>query len=256
VPESSQLPSEGVRAAISFGLLLHFFALFVAVCSNVTPSALESRLRTVPGVRPYLQLLALDVPYQFQLTYAEEADFDHFLAATLELPDGQTHSVRIPEAHTWPGLRYRRLERLAGKVARSAEDWDLGNLLPQSVAESLLTQWSARSGQLRCPRPDIARLQREGAFVAPDLEAASDPREIYYRGGYDARIVRVGGLVQLFKAEPLAESAPTAVTSAPSSERPAQPPLGDEANRSADVENDENQAPQRPPRAKAAGDVP
>ena len=219
MPESNQtratadgpapgLPSQSTRTLISFLLFLHFFALAVGVASQSFRSSLTMNLRSVPLVRTYLQLLDMDLSYQFHWTFLLPDDFDHFIEAELTLPDGQVRPLVLPQVGTWPGQRFRRYERLARAIAGGDADDELSGLAAQSVAARLVAETSASGGTIRCPSADVDMMIAEGPFVRPRSTDSQEFRRLYYRDAFQAALVVSNGGVELMKSAPAAETAP------------------------------------------------
>jgi hypothetical protein len=201
-------PSEGRRSLISFLLFLHMFALTVAVASNELPSRLERNLRNTPLLVPYLKLLAMDLSYAFNLTYgymdAERGtvqDTTHWFEADVKLPDGSQLVERYPAAGMWFG-RFRHFDNLARRAASSMDNTTEESVLPHAIARHLVEARGATSGTIRLMRSDLPT----EPFVLPNLT----PHAIY-----EARILRAGERVELFKIESAADTVPAAKPDTP-----------------------------------------
>lgn len=198
-PETTPQLSQGVRTFITFLLFLHFFALGVTVLRNTgAASGLQRGLLGRTGVSYYVNLLAMNLGYNFHLTYNMESDFDHVCDVVLDTPQGfrggdeqiARQSLKtlklIPES-TWPGARRRRLQSLGLQVYLNSESDDVGGLIPQAITKSLLAQYNIQEGkhQFRC------------LVVAPRgwgvEERENDPRDArYYREVYRADVISTG----------------------------------------------------------------
>ncbi len=204
------LPTAQVRTLASFVLFVHLFMVACGIASRAATSNAAANLRRVPGLGPYLQFLYMNLSYQYQLTYAEAPDFDHWLDLELRTPNGDVQRVTLPEPGMQPGQRRRHFQHLAREVSRLAEDPDLAGLLPRSIAARICLETGATSGTIRCREPDIAKLDRELSNSPPRAKSVEEFRAEYYRDGYEARIVMAGGQVQVVRVEAAGESAPAA----------------------------------------------
>lgn len=206
--DESRMPPEWLRASVSFLIFVHLFALVVAVISNWNPSTLAVRLRNnVPVVKPYLQFLAMDQSYLplYGLTFAMAEDTDMAVEVELNLPDGSQQSLTLPSNDLWPRERWRHDARLAetagdltGEAFRNIE-----SILPQAIAAHYVAKYGAKGGTIRCTRHLLQDIQTAGS---------GDPYDkALYTRVYEARILLVGGSVQLMKKDAAAEVAPAAV---------------------------------------------
>jgi hypothetical protein len=148
-------PSPTVRTTVTLLLIVHLFAVGIGVLSAARPlSALRNKLADVPLVRPYLQLLHMDVAYNFHLTDGTEIDVDHFAVvapqeASADGPDADG-AVRLPQRGLAPGIRRERLQQLAFFAAPGQlGDPEVKTLLPKSVAVGLLRSAAAPHGTYR-----------------------------------------------------------------------------------------------------------
>jgi hypothetical protein len=200
--------SETARTLVSFLVFLHFFALAVGFASNTwSPSPLLVRLRDVPPVRPYLQLLGWDVPWLglYSLTHAAEDDTDHTLAAELRMADGSSRQVVLPEPDVRLPERKRRFTRLAATVGELAGNSTVESILPQAIAAHFVGQYGAAGGTIRCRRHFLQ--PTEAVLRSGRDEIAPYSRE---QTLYEARILVSDGLVELLKIESAADVAPPA----------------------------------------------
>lgn len=216
-----ELPAEWLRTAVSFVLFLHLFALTVAVLSNWDPSSLALRLRNVPFLEPYLEALALDRSYlpQYALTFGEPEDTDDEIQLELQLADGSLEQMKIPQPTLWPHA-YRRQLRLAETVTDlvSENTKAVESFLPRAIAAHFVS--AAQRGTRGEPGQEVTggtiRIRRHlvQTMTAPSssIAAERDPfDESRYQTIYEARILLVGGEVQLLKSDTAANVAPAAV---------------------------------------------
>jgi hypothetical protein len=208
---AANMPSPGIRTAVSFLLFLHFFALAVGVASSWSPSALTSALRNVPTVGPYLELLWLDVSYfpLHRLTQGRPDDTDDLIDVEIVGSDGSSQTSTIPSAEIWPHQRNTRYARLAHHVAGFSEVQSLESLLPQDIAVHFAAKSAARisEGSLRCRRHQMLTID----------EATSSDREIrdpfadrLYEELYSASIRPFRNEIRVRKRETAGENAPAA----------------------------------------------
>lgn len=205
------LPAQGTRTVVSFLLFLHLFALFVALVSTESASLLTGRLQAVPGVRPYLQLLFMNLSYRYFLTSAGRMDVDFHLEADMALPDGSRKVVVFPEPGTRPMLRYRRLERLVYQVAfRSRSPALEGSEAPlvQAIAGQLFSRHGAAQGRQES-RAHRLRVRGHLLLSMNDALAGSDPfGENYYWTAYEAAAWYLpDGQVDLLRATETSDAA-------------------------------------------------
>ena len=75
--DSPPLPPNGIRTTVTFLIFVHFFFLLISIKSKMTSSGLEQDLRDrAPGLTPYVQLLGMDLPYTFHLTYYDPSQYN------------------------------------------------------------------------------------------------------------------------------------------------------------------------------------
>jgi hypothetical protein len=201
-------PSEGVRSLVSFLIFVHLFALVVGIVSNEVPSQLEIALARLPLLRPYRQLLAMDLPYSFYFTRGNdpggELDIDYMFTATVKRPDGSTESVEFPSADMWPHQRFHRYQTLARQIAvfagEDAPQPEKLDHLVQAIAGGLLHGYGGHSVELRC----------RGQLTPPamDLYQPDQDTRDNYRPAYEARAFLADGQVELLKKEPARDTAP------------------------------------------------
>jgi hypothetical protein len=205
--DQSQLPTPGVRTLITFLLFVHLFMLFAAIVSNEAPSELEQRLRNVPGLRPYVQLLAMDLPYTYHLTYGPtdgppgetfDADARHWIEVELNLPGGKQQKVELPAAGSAAGQMQRRYTNLARRACGLAESTTYASMIPFAVSSALVHQTGATGGTVRL-------WQQKLPARPPYRTVAEQPRALF-----EAAILVSGGKIQLFKKESATDSAPAA----------------------------------------------
>lgn len=214
------MPADWVRTVVSFVLFLHFFALAVAVLSNWDPSSLALGLRKVPLLASYVEGLALDRSYlpQYALTFGEPEDTDDEIQVELQLADGSLEHETIPQANLWPHA-YRRQLRLAETVTDlvSENTKSVESFLPRAIAAHFVAE--ANQGTKGRPGQEVTggtiRIRRHlvQTMTAPSssIAAERDPfDESRYQTIYEARILLVGGDVQLLKSDTAANVAPAA----------------------------------------------
>lgn len=149
-PTPDGMPSSGVRGVITYLIFLHFFFLLIGIKSRTDSSGLEQDLRNkVPGLRPYLQLLGMDLSYMFHFTYYDPSpvatypltDTDFFVEADIPQPDGSTKLVVLPNRDDLHGQRFRRLERLMHVTGMEGENQnDAAGVLAEGIARRLIVE--------------------------------------------------------------------------------------------------------------------
>lgn len=187
-------PSSGIRALVSYLIFLHFFFLLVGIKSNTSSSGLEQDLRNkVPGLKPYLQLLQMDLSYMFHLTYYDGEnvdDTDHFVEADLKMPDGTTKQLVFGPTGLPLGVRYRRYERMAFRASRFAESQNdnIASLLPQALARRIMLETGSRELTLRLRRRLLQNLLLDPNTPEGRAAHARTPDDpFYYQTVYEAR---------------------------------------------------------------------
>lgn len=221
-------PPGGVRALISYLIFLHFFVLLVGIKSSASSSGLEQDLRNkVPGLKPYLQFLGMDLSYMFHLTYYDGEnveDTDHFVEADIKLPDGSTKLIVFGPSGFTPGVRSRRYERLAFRAARFGESQNenIASLLPQVLARRIMLETGSREITLRFRRRLLQNLMLDPA--TPEGQAAhsrtpDDP--FYFQTAYEARaLMNDQGEVIVAQIKAASDQAAPAGSPPPATPRP------------------------------------
>jgi hypothetical protein len=183
------------RGVVSYLLFLHFFFLAVGIKSNTSSSGLDQDLRNkVPGLKPYLQLLGMDLSYMFHLTHyngrTTVRDTDYFIEAEVRRPDGSTENVSFTARDRLPPIRTFRDERLAYNAAEFAESGDdnLISLLPQAIARRIMAEQQCRALTLRIRRrllQDLMLPKMDPRYNVEHLRTPDDPA--YFETLYEAR---------------------------------------------------------------------
>lgn len=152
-------------------IIVHFFCLAVGIAVNAGggKSLIGQSLRRIPFAREYLQLLMMDLAYDFPLAGAEQDDGIH----RLQLMRGDVPATvedaliaELPDAGAMSRIRRQRYQQLAFHVAYFddlfKENSDLRTQLPLEIAE----RWIKGLGlpqapyALRCLRLPAKRLPR------------------------------------------------------------------------------------------------
>lgn len=212
-------PGQAVRTIVTFLIFLHLCALAMGVASrSASPSPLAFQLRAVPGVRPYLQILAMDLSYQYQLSYYQPArvgppalleaapeDTDHFFELELGRGDDPPLHVRLPPRGMQPPLRRKRYQRLAVNTGMLVEDDTLAALIPRAVAARLVYETGADSGRIACRRV----YPRPWEAWESSTEQALDPYgPAYLRTVIEYDLIVQPGQVEVLKREAAQDVAP------------------------------------------------
>lgn len=209
--DDDSLPPEGIRTVLSLVLFLHLFALFIAVASNARPvSALRAQLGTVPGVKPYLQTLMMDLSYTYHLTYAQGLDFDHFFEVELDwqgTTNPQAKTLVLPQPNTRPNIRFRRYRDLVQAAAVLISEEVDESRLPHVIASRLLSEAGVEEGvhRIRCRRRLPLRMEEAGS---PDLAERDPSRPALFETIYEADLKFYRGELILTKAAGALETAP------------------------------------------------
>jgi hypothetical protein len=203
------LPAEWVRTAVSFLIFLHLFALAVGILASEVPSELETALAERTGLRHYLQLLDMNLPYSYYFTRGNdpggELDIDYSLVATIKRPDGETETIEYPSAGMWPRQRFHRYQVLARNLATFASD-------EAPVPENLETlAGTVVRGILNQNGIERLDLRVRGQLTPPAMEEFNpDTYTDRFRDAYDAHAFLSGDRVELLKKEPARDTAPPA----------------------------------------------
>lgn len=196
-------PQPLTRTIVTFLLFLHLFALFVAVVSNDTGSDLTRGLRRVPGMRQYLQLLAMDLSYRFPLISGSDSDMDATVEVELKQPNGDTRTVVFPDPSLGRGERFHRYQRLPRQVVGAAANAEISGddsnvgIIPSAVGGWLLRQNDATSG--------IVRIRGE---IIRDMPSVRNDTPAEARTPYAADIKLSHNQVVLNKISSTGETAP------------------------------------------------
>lgn len=197
--DPSPVLSQEVRSVLSFLIFLHLFALGIAITGSNAglASPLQRRLHeSLAPMRFYLQMLHMDLAYNYHLTHAEMLDIDHRLEVDLQLPDGATETVVLPDDSTWPRTRRRRYQTLGLTVASQIGNAQMESVLPRAVAGALMAQTGAEQATIRCRGHFLLSADDVGS-VDP---ARSDPwNEQLLRTLYEARVLLTDGEVSIVK---------------------------------------------------------
>jgi len=208
---STAVPPEGLRTLLSFLLFLHLFALSVAVAANARPvSRLRNALLQIPGIRSYLDLLNMDLAYNFHLTHATELDTDHFVEIELDWhgqSDPTARRLTLPEPGMRPGMRARRFRNLARVMATVVGEDDVESLLPYAVARGLLASHGIEQGhhRFRCRRHFLLQMD-DVRSIDPAIHDPFQPNR--YGTAYQADLIVSRGALSMIKAAAAAETAP------------------------------------------------
>jgi len=227
-------PSQTARGVISYLIFIHFFFLFVGIKSNTSSSGLDQDLRNkVPGLKPYLQLLAMDLSYMFHLTYYDGMlnfeDTDYFIEVDVPRPDGTTeHVVVAPDRAVPPirSMRFGRLARVAAIAAGSGND-NMVSLLPTAVAGRMMLEEQASNLTFRVRRRVLQNLMLPEDDPRAAAERNRDPDgPASFQTVYEARVFRTDdgeiNVAELKAASDMA--APQGTPPRAASPEPAAPP--------------------------------
>jgi hypothetical protein len=199
---AAKFPSEGVRSALTLFLCIHLFCIFVALCSNSTPSPLQSRL--LGFLAPYTRLLNFDLNYTpYYLTFGPPSDGSESIEI---LPAGSDPAVPqnwhvLPDVGYSGGDRRQRYERLAEVMAFYAQqdEEEIPGLIAQSIAAHFQTAEQLEPSQIRC-RTHIPQMREWIGGGTPAQRDWLDPS--HFRVDYAANVVvSDDGSVSIVKIE-------------------------------------------------------
>jgi hypothetical protein len=191
MPSPSKLPAQPAwQTWATVLIILHLFSLAIGVAVNIGggKSLVGQKLRNVPVARQYLQLLMMDMAYDFHLAGAGEDDGLHRLQ--LRTADGDLLD-ELPDDALAPRIRRQRYQQLAYNAAffdaLFKENNDLRTQLPLQIAE----RWAK---DLDLPRdPYVLECLRIPSRRLPQAIAA----DVTY-----AYVMREGGLTQQVVEKP------------------------------------------------------
>jgi hypothetical protein len=195
--------SDAVRAAVTVALGVFLVGVVLAVLGNGSSGA-SSLVRTIKSrlYAPWLVPAWLDLGHDHHLTYGLPEDAEH----TIELRATADHTatpLRLPDRLT--GERAARWRRLAAAIAPTADGDDQAVALMAAVAAGSFDELATEDVTLRVLRRQL-----------PDRRALPLPTGSSVVTS--ARVRRVGGELQLIKADPPGEVAPLVT---PATRRPA-----------------------------------
>ena len=196
-----------MRAAVTVALGVYLVGLALAVLGNGSSGA-SALVRTIKSrlYAPWLVPAWLDLGHDHHLTYGMPEDADHTIELRATGADAAT-PLRFPGRFT--GERAARWRRLAAALAPAAAGDDQAVALTAAVAAGAFDDLATEDVTLR-------ELRRQ----------LPDRRELPLPTGSNvvtsARVRRVGGELQLIKADPPGEVAPLVKPATP-------PPAADEA---------------------------
>jgi len=197
-PEAEREPLSGnLRSILSLLIILHLFALFVAVSTNGVTSGVMRRLWRTP-MKPYLQALTMDLNYRFQLTDGGAAPTggmvnDWFVVADVKLKSGGARTLKIPDTQPRSRLSQQRYIRLASLLF--IENEQFGNtrgrgIAAQAIASGLLSELQQQGLPLSEVERMTMRLKGRIQPVPGNFREGLDPhRSEVYRDYFVAQVV-------------------------------------------------------------------
>jgi hypothetical protein len=180
-------PAPGWQTLATVLLIVHFFCLGMGLIANAGggKSLIGPQLRQIPYVRDYLQLLWMDVGYDFHLASPLPEDGIHRLRLSADPRVGAPAELKLPRELTTDGmqprLRRQRYQQLAYHVAfydeLFADASDLRTQLPLTIAEAWLRELDAppQPYVLTCTREPSKRLPK-AVERAPTKAREGGPR--------------------------------------------------------------------------------
>jgi hypothetical protein len=211
------MPESGSRTLLSFLIFLHMFAIGVGTFSTYNWSHLERALRDVPPIRPYLQLVGMDVPFValYSLTFGEEFDRDFSFTVVEVDPKKKPEdlgTVQLPGPDTRPLERARRYDRLARKVAQfgapDQQDEAAQALIAMAVGKYELKKHGWDRCRVRCIGRRIPLMQHARSLDPAERDISSP---MYFEKIYEAEVwITKRGDFQMQKVEAASDTAPAA----------------------------------------------
>ncbi len=187
-------PSEFTRAVVTALLAFYLVGLALSIAGN-TGSGSSALVRVLKGrlVSPWLAPAWLDLGFDHRLTWGMPDDGDH----VLEIRRRSAAGGRGTAVRRWPdglrGERAARWRRLARAIAMDGTEGDAAGTLAAAAAGGGFAAVGGDDVTLRVLRHPL-----------PERGAAAGGLEQVYA----ARVRRVGGELQLFRAEELGAVAP------------------------------------------------
>jgi hypothetical protein len=176
LPQTAPPPSSGTQATISFLIFIHFFFLLIGIkASTGSPSSLDQDLANkVPGLRPYLQLLAMDTDYMFDLTDYDPTNPNQYSPDNQFVPTSTDFVVEVDvpqdngsiQTITWPATPYAkcsigrtRMEQLLEQMVIMSEvDNENSNKLAYVIARRIMAETKCQEASKQ--RPMAVRFRR------------------------------------------------------------------------------------------------
>jgi hypothetical protein len=188
-PQTAPPPTDGTRSVVSFLIFIHFFFLLVGIKSHTgTPSALDQDLANkVPGLNPYLDFLAMNTDYMFDLTDYDPANPNQFsddgtqfrptstdFVVEVDVPqaDGSIQTITWPsEPHARASIGRTRLQRLLVQTVIASEvENDNADKLAYVIARRIMAE--TQCGEASKRQPMTVRFRRrllQILFPDPEL---------------------------------------------------------------------------------------
>jgi hypothetical protein len=209
-PQTAPPPGSGLQSTISFLIFLHFFFLLVGIkASTGSPSALDQDLADkVPGLRAYLQLLAMDTDYMWNFTdydptnpnqYTLNNEFvptatDFVVEVDVPQENGSIQTISWPNpAHARASIGRTRLEQLLEQMIIMSEVENpnsdkLAHVIARRIMaetrcaeaskqQPMTVRFRRRLLQVLLPNPELTPEQNKTAMAE---EYARDPLDPSY----------------------------------------------------------------------------
>jgi len=176
-------PSQGMRTFVSFLLFVHLFTVVMTINSEFRPaSPLRAGLGRIGFLEPYMQLLHMDIAYNYHLTYGpmNPLDFDHRVEfyRNYSAASDEAESQVPDESDTLTQTnRYRNLAR---SMVEFVEQPGLESIFPASVAKRLILDGETHDGNHRLRIVRYVPLSREEARSLDADPNAADQFETVY----------------------------------------------------------------------------
>jgi hypothetical protein len=194
------------RTALSLGLFIHLFLVFVALTAGFAPSALQ--LRILQTFALYTRSLNFDLNFTpYYLTHATIQDVDHRLEVLPAGKSAENDADWLVVTHVgWRGGdRFQRHQRLARVMSFFAEQDEVEARLAQAVGVHFLKERGIRLQRVRCRKHMLQAWQ----VIQGGTPAQRDPNDpTYFRTVYEASyVIGSSGTVSVVKITEKGESA-------------------------------------------------
>jgi hypothetical protein len=206
-----QLPPESVRGLVSLLLIIHLFAVGIALAAYTSASPIERRIVTT--LAPYIRTFNFDLTHVFpagarlQLTHAGPSDIDFTVSGMVRLPDKQTADWSLPRKGLRPAIRAQRDQYLANAIGSlmDRESDELEAILPRAISAAELRRQNAKTGSIKVT---AHFLQEPEDIGGSDVKRRNPDDAGFFRDVFEADVLLGPGGVDLLKKAAKGEVAP------------------------------------------------